>query len=182
VAVIRLVRHGHAAAGFDADHDPGLDDLGRSQAAAMAAGLGPLGPLPVVVSPLRRTRETAAALEATWGVTATVDERVAEIPSPTHDLAERAAWLRRAMAGTWTELGPELVAWRDALVDAVAGQDQDVVVVTHFVAINVVLGAIRGLDRLVVAPVDNCSVTTVTTDGGRLDLVEVGSTAVTEVR
>ena len=52
----------------------------------MAAALAPLGPLPIVVSPLRRTRETAAALERLWATTAVVDDRVAEIPSPTDDL------------------------------------------------------------------------------------------------
>ena len=55
-----LVRHGRAAAGWDADADPGLDATGREQADAVAAALAPEGPLPVVVSPMRRTRETAA--------------------------------------------------------------------------------------------------------------------------
>ena len=32
-----LVRHGRAAGGWDDDLDPGLDDLGRAQAEAMAA-------------------------------------------------------------------------------------------------------------------------------------------------
>ena len=44
MALVRLVRHGHAAAGFSADHDPGLDDLGRAQAAAMADRAGPARP------------------------------------------------------------------------------------------------------------------------------------------
>ena len=59
-----------------------------------------------MVSPLRRTRETAAALEQIWGVTAVVDDRVAEIPSPTDDLAARGAWLSPAMAGTLGRAGP----------------------------------------------------------------------------
>src|SRR5512144_548678 len=99
MATIRLVRHGQAAAGFSDDHDPGLDEVGVLQAREMSAVLAPLGPLPVVVSPLRRTLETARPLEQAWGVSAAVDRRVAEIPSPTRDLAERGAWLSRAMAG-----------------------------------------------------------------------------------
>ena len=59
-----LVRHGRATGGYGADLDPGLDDLGRAQAAATAERLGPLGPLPMITSPLRRAREPAAALEA----------------------------------------------------------------------------------------------------------------------
>ena len=54
---IYMVRHGKAAAGFAGHPDPGLDDLGRSQALATAAALAPLGPLPVYSSPLARARE-----------------------------------------------------------------------------------------------------------------------------
>ncbi len=178
---IRLVRHGHAAAGFSADHDPGLDELGRDQAEAMAAALAPIGPLPMVVSPLRRTRETAAALEAVWARTATVDARVAEIPSPTDDLTERGAWLRGAMAGTWADLGPDYEAWRDDLVDTILAYESDTVVVSHFVAINAVVGRATGDDRVMNARIDNCSVTTVDTEAGGLVVVELGALASTEV-
>ena len=39
MAHIHLVRHGKAAAGFGSHKDPGLDDLGRQQAEAVAAML-----------------------------------------------------------------------------------------------------------------------------------------------
>jgi broad specificity phosphatase PhoE len=182
MSVVRLVRHGQAAAGFSSDHDPGLDDVGRAQAAAMASSLARLGPLPVVVSPLRRTRETAAALETRWGAPAVVDPRVAEIPSPTDDLAERGAWLAEAMASTWSALGSTYTAWRDDVIAAVVGLDVDTVVVTHFIAINAVIGRATGDDRVMNTRVDNCSITTVDTSAGELALVEVGATAITEVR
>ena len=59
-----LIRHGKPAAVWgEADDDPGLDDTGREQAAAVAAHLLglPDGERPtwVVSSPLRRCRETA---------------------------------------------------------------------------------------------------------------------------
>ena len=65
-ATITLVRHGKAAAGWE-DKDPPLDDTGRAQAEAMALAMGD-EPRPLFVSPLRRTRETAAALERLWGI------------------------------------------------------------------------------------------------------------------
>jgi len=183
MALVRLVRHGHAAAGFGAEADPGLDEQGRAQAAAMAGGVGPLGPLPMVTSPLRRTRETAAALEAVWGSPARVDHRVAEIPTPTRDLTERSAWLSRAMAGTWADLGPDLEAWRDQLVGAVTELSVDTVVVTHFVAINAVVGWSTGDDRVMAVALDNCSVTTLEVDStGAMLVRELGATATTEVR
>jgi broad specificity phosphatase PhoE len=181
MARVRLVRHGHAAAGFSAAADPGLDDLGRAQAKAMAAHLAPLGPLPLVSSPLQRTRETAAALEAAWGSPARIDARVAEIPSPTEDLAERGAWLSQAMAGTWADLGADLEGWRDRLVAAVVELEVDTVVVTHFVAINAVVGWASGDDRVMAVRLDNCSITTLDTDGRELVLVELGAVATTEV-
>ena len=181
MARVRLVRHGHAAAGFSAAADPGLDELGCAQAASLADQLAPLGPLPLVSSPLRRTRETAAALEAAWGSPARIEPRVAEIPSPADDLAERGAWLRRAMSGTWADLGPDLQGWRDELVRAVIELDADTVVVTHFVAINAVVGWASGDDRVMAVALDNCSVTTVDTDGHGLHVVELGALAATEV-
>jgi broad specificity phosphatase PhoE len=182
MAEVRLVRHGHAAAGFSAAADPGLDDLGRSQAQAMAAVVGPLGPLALVTSPLLRTRQTAAALEEVWSTTATVDDRVAEIPSPTDDLTERGAWLRQAMAGTWADLGPAYEAWRDRLVDTILGFDTDTVVVSHFVAINAVVGRAAGDDRVMHAAIDNCSSTVIDNRGGHITVLELGSMASTEVR
>src|SRR5439155_21590840 len=90
VSRIYLVRHGKAAAGWGAHLDPGLDDAGRAQAEEMAKALAPSGPLPLVASPLRRTRETAAALERRWAVAARIEPRVGEIPSPAEDLVGRA--------------------------------------------------------------------------------------------
>ena len=181
MARLRLVRHGHAAAGFGAAADPGLDEQGHAQAAALADRLGPLGPLPLVSSPLRRTRETAAVLEAAWGSPARIESRVAEIPSPTDDLAGRGAWLHQAMSGTWADLGADLQAWRDELVRAVIELEADTVVVTHFVAINAVVGWASGDDRVMGVALDNCSVTTIDTDGQGLRVVELGAMAATEV-
>ncbi|HSL56824.1 MAG TPA: histidine phosphatase family protein [Acidimicrobiales bacterium] len=175
-ASIVLVRNGRAAAGFDADRDPGLDDVGRAEAASVAAALGPLGPLPLVTSPLLRCRETVAPLASRWGIEATVDPAVAEVAAPTDDLAGRAAWLREAMSSRWSDLGSGPRAWRDQVLAAVRALAVDTVVVTHFVVINVVIGAARGDDAVLVERVANGSRTTIDVgpDGG-LHLVAVGT-------
>lgn len=181
---VTLVRHGRAAAGWDVDPDPGLDDLGRSQADAVAERLASAGPLALVTSPLRRCRETAAPLAAAWSVTPVVDERVREIPSPEgYAMAERVDWLRAAMGGTWAALGERYTGYRDAVVAAVAACPVDTVIVSHFVAINVVIGACLGDDRLVIASLDNCSRTVVEVAAdGTLRLVEQGHEADTLIR
>jgi broad specificity phosphatase PhoE len=181
-ARIVLVRHGRPEGGYGDDHDPGLDDVGRGQADAMAAALAPIGPQPVVASPLRRTRETAAPLEARWATVARVEPSVGEIPSPTAVLAERSAWLRTVLAGTWPDASDELHEWRDRLLDTVRRIDVDTVVVTHYVAINTIVGAATGDDRLVSCAPDHCSRTVVDVDASGLTLVALGEQAATRVR
>jgi len=180
---VHLVRHGRAAAGWDTDPDPGLDELGREQALAVARRLAPLGPLAVVTSPLLRCRQTAFPLAAAWGVEVRVEPDVAEIPSPEGvPMAERVDWLRRSMAGTWADLGPTYSAFRDGVVAAIAALPADTVVFSHFVAINAVIGVAIGDDRLVSTSLDNCSVTVIDVVDGVLRLVETGHEADTLIR
>ena len=178
-----LVRHGRAAAGWNTHADPGLDAVGQLQAAEVTARLAPLGPLGLVTSPLLRCRETAAGLESAWGITAVVEPAVAEIPSPDGvEMAERVEWLRLAMAGTWSALGERYCSYRDAVGAALVALPADTVVASHFIAINVAIGAALGDDRLVIRSLDNCSVTVVDVVDGRLDLVEGGHEADTLIR
>jgi broad specificity phosphatase PhoE len=180
---LHLVRHGRAAAGWDTDPDPGLDAMGQRQAADVAARLAPLGPLPVLTSPLLRCRETAAHLAAAWQIEALVEPAVAEIPSPEGiAMVDRIDWLRVAMRGTWSDLEPRYVSYRDNVVRALCGRDTDSVVFSHFIAINAAIGAAIGDDRLVVRSLDNCSVTVVDVVDGALQLVESGHEADTLIR
>jgi broad specificity phosphatase PhoE len=184
VAKLYLVRHGQPLARYDQDHDPGLDDVGRAQAEAAAADLAPLGPLPVVTSPLRRTRETAAPFERQWGVTAAVEPAVGEIKSPTEDLADRSAWLGEILRGQrrWSDLDAERRQWRDGVVDALLGFDTDSVLVTHYIAINAAVGRATGDDRVMNFRPDNCSCTVLESDGRGLTLIELGRERDTVVR
>jgi len=172
-----MVRHGRAEAGFGEAHDPGLDDVGRKQAEAVARELAPLGPLPILTSPLRRTRETAAPLAKLWNIQPIIEEAVAEIPSPTDDLRERVAWLREFMGGSWRSATPALAQWRESVLDALIAIRADTVIVSHFIAVNVAAGFALNDDRVVVFSPDNCSVTVFENEGGALRLVEKGREA-----
>lgn len=183
MALLYLVRHGEAASGWDGDLDPGLSDLGRRQAEQVADRLAPLGPLAIVTSPLRRTRETAAPLEARWATEAVVDPGVGEIVAPMEHagLDARVAWLRTAMSGTWSSLGAEHHAWRRLVVERLLAVPADTVVFTHFVAVNVAVGEATGDDRVVCFSPANCSVTVLRNDGGVLRLESPGDQATTQV-
>jgi broad specificity phosphatase PhoE len=172
---IYLVRHGRPAGTFADSPDAGLDPAGVAQAEAMAARLGPLGPLPIVVSPLRRTRETAAPLERRWGA-GRVESAVGEIPTPAHiPFGSRGEWLRSVMTGKWSDVDPELRAWRDSVLAALATLPQSAVVVSHFVAINAAVGAATADDRVISFAPDHCSVTVLDLAASRLRLVERGA-------
>jgi len=181
--MIYLVRHGRAAAGWDSHVDPDLDDLGWSQAGQVAEHLAPFGPMEILTSPLQRCRSTSEPLATIWGAEATVEPAVAEIPSPEGvSMSDRVGWLRRAMDQTWSDLGHPYVEFRDGVIDVVANCASDTVIFSHFIAINAVIGACLGDDRLVIRRLDNCSVTRVDRVDGALVLVEGGHEADTLIR
>ena len=158
--------------------DPGLDALGHSQAEEVAKKLGGLGPLSILSSPLKRTRETAAPLAKLWNVEPVIEKAVAEIPSPWGmTLDGRVAWLRKLMGGTWRDAPRDLAEWREDCISAVAEIARDTVIFSHYVAINVIAGAATGDHRVVVFSPDNCSVTVFETDGSSLRLIEKGNEA-----
>lgn len=181
MATIYLVRHGKAAAGFDGHPDPGLDETGRRQAETTAEDLATLPTMQIFSSPLARARETAEPLAQRWQREVIIEPRVAEIPSPTTDLTARAAWLRQAMAGNWSDLDADLTQWRQAVIDFVLALSEDSVVFSHYIAINVIVGAAQGEDQMVVFTPDNASVTTINNNAGMLRVLELGRTAITTV-
>jgi len=183
-----LIRHGKPAAAWgEADDDPGLDDTGRGQAAAVAARLLDLPdgkrPTRVVSSPLRRCRETAQPLADALGVAVEIDAAVGEIPTPKAlSGASRPEWLRGAFAGTWSDIKGDIdyEAWRHGVAEAVATR-AGAAVFSHFVAINAVVSLIGGEDRVITFRPDHTSVTALAVEEGRLALVSLGGEAVTEV-
>jgi len=181
MARLYMVRHGRAAASFGESMDPGLDELGREQARVTAKRLESFGPLPIVSSPLKRAQETAAPLAHLWKRPPVIEEAVAEIPSATHSLAERAQWLRGFMAGSWRDASMELAQWRENAVAALVALPEDTVIFSHFIAINVAAGSALGDDRVVVFSPDNCSVTVFESENGHLRLIEQGHEAQTKV-
>lgn len=173
MAKIYMVRHGRAEAGFGESMDPGLDSQGHSQADAVAQKLSSLGPLPILSSPLRRARETAVPLAKLWNIEPAIEKAVAEIPSPWGmTLDGRVAWLRKLMAGSWRDVSRDLAEWREGCAAAIAEISRDTVVFSHYVAINVIVGAATRDHRVVVFSPDNCSVTILETDGQTLRLIE----------
>ncbi|MGB1405514.1 MAG: histidine phosphatase family protein [Parvibaculales bacterium] len=181
-----MIRHGKAAAGWDGDADPGLNELGRAQAEAVAKKVQALvaTPVPIYSSPLKRCQETAAPLAAAWGVTPQIEAGVGEIPPPLEDLTERTQWLRRVMAGTWeglyrdavsVESGVDFRGWNDNVVNTLnAFKGEAVVIFSHFIALNAAYCAATGAADVVSFAPENCSLSIFDTDGTSLSLVAQG--------
>ena len=171
-----LIRHGKAAATWDdRDPDPGLTEAGHEQAESRAIQLADKGPLPIVTSPLRRTRETAAPLERGWNITAKVEPRVGEIPAPSNITGGRKEWLKEVLQCRWGDLGEPIEHWRAQVLQAFLEIRSDTVVVTHFVAINVAVGYALEDDHVVCFHPDNCSCTVLDLQGSTLRIVELGA-------
>ena len=180
MAKLYLVRHGKAAAGWDEDYDPGLDELGRSQARLAAEALKPLGILKIVSSPLARTRETAIPLAEAWGCSIEIEERVGEIPPPGKGLKDRGVWLGGFITQKWPDLGRDLRVWRQGVIEALLSLDRETVVFTHFIAINAAVGKATGDERVLSFMPHNGSITVISTDNGRFQLVRLGHQGGTE--
>ena len=184
---IALVRHGRASGGWDTALDPELDDLGHSQARDVANELDQIfvgKEVEIISSPLLRCQQTASAFAKLRVLPVRVCTEVTEIPSPNGvAMAERVAWLREVMQGRWSDLDENYLVFRDRLVEFVRAIERDMVIFSHFVAINAVIGALTNDDRLVIRSLDNCSVTLLECDAkGKLRIAQSGHEADTLIR
>lgn len=177
--MLHIVRHGrteHNASGLLLGRiDPPLDELGREQATALAAAIGPVDRL--VTSPLLRTRQTAEA----FGVDAVVDDRWIELDYGEFDGVPLAsvgpeiwkAWRTDADflppgGESLRQLGQRVSGALDELVSDDEG-DLTTVVVTHVSPIKAAMCWALGVDDLVSWRlwVATASITSIAIGGGR---------------
>jgi broad specificity phosphatase PhoE len=186
--VIVLVRHGrtadNAAGRLLGRADPPLDAAGIAQSRALAA-LAAARPAPVrvVSSPLRRCRDTAAAIADAAGVAVEVDERwieldygefdgvaLTDLPSETWQAWRSDLAFRPPGGESLAELGARVRAACDDLERAAGAEE--VVVVSHVSPIKAAVAWALGVDdtvtwRMYVAP---GSVSRISIAGGRRSL------------
>ena len=174
MARIYLVRHGKTKGEWATERDPSLDPAGREQAGAAARSLAPLGPLKIVSSPYARALETSMPLAEIWNVTPTVYERLGEIPSPVDGLTDKLQWLREVIVLKWMDLDGNLKAWRNGVIGALHEFEEDTVLFSHSIAINVVVGEATGDDHVVCFWPENGSITTIDANKSVLRLINRG--------
>src|ERR1700674_1390206 len=178
MARLVLVRHGEPTASWgEHDRDPGLSPIGVAQAGDVASQRESRGPAPILTSPLRRAQETAAPLARAWGVTPRIETAVGEIPTPPALSIPRVDWLRQVLAGCWSEAASAVGGWRAELLETLGAIDETTIAFTHFVAINVVVGAATRDDRVWSCSPGHASVTDIDVVGDALTLVSLGDQA-----
>jgi probable phosphoglycerate mutase len=177
---IYLIRHGLAEAGVD-NLDPGLAETGHKQAALAAEYLRDSTAMRLIVSPLRRTQETAAPIALQLSLEPDIREEVAEVFDPTMPADERRSMIGPFMAGRWCEQPRHLRDWRQRVVEtlfeaAKANASHDLIVVSHYIAIGVALGEAMSDDRVVPIPMANASISSFSLGPSGLTLMEACST------
>lgn len=185
MARVYVIRHGQPAAPYGGhDPDPGLSETGLQQARAAARALlaMPEPPTRIVSSPLLRCRETAQSFADALGAPMEIDERVAEIPTPTYlPYEERQAWLARGLKGSWAEVegDHDYDAWRWRVVRA-AAEHSGAAVFSHAIALNAMVGTAQRARQAIVFLPDHCSISVFEPGGDGLILIEKGREVATE--
>jgi broad specificity phosphatase PhoE len=181
MARLFLIRHGQPASSWgERESDPGLSEAGRAQAEAAAATLGPSAALKVVSSPMLRCLETAAPYVRARRIDLAVEPRISEIATQA-GVEDRAGWLQarfpwrdpRQMR-SWPSLEPELQDWRARMLDYVHGVADDTAMFTHFIAINVIVGAAMNDEATIVCKPGHASITELEVTPRALRLVRLG--------
>ena len=140
-----LIRHGRPTRDERADGpaDPGLSDIGRRQAEALADWLGDEALDAVYASPMRRAVETAAPLADRLGLKVTAEPDVAEYDAGAASYIPIEE-LKAAGDPRWMELPDDIPTFQRRVVDAVerivaAHGSGRVAVVCHGGVVNVYL-------------------------------------------
>jgi len=176
-ARLRMIRHGESVQSRNGGTDPGLSVLGARQALELPASVTDR-PDRLVTSPLIRARETALPLAASLGLERSVDDDFAELPwRPGQSAAERVAELSEALHGNWSDFDAQWRNWRQRIIERVMSESGDIIVVSHFVVINVLVGFATNDDRAVVIRPANASITEFHVSGDGLSIASLGAEA-----
>jgi broad specificity phosphatase PhoE len=178
MARLFLVRHGEPADEWGSGRDPGLSRFGRSQVDHCAQRLAELGPMKVVSSPLKRAQESAAPAAKLLRQSVTLEPRIGEV-QPSAGVTDVKAWMRENFsaisAKKWTDIDPRLQQWREGVLAAVRAINADTAMFTHYVAINVIMGAALQNDATATCRPDFASITEFKVERGDIQLVYLGT-------
>lgn len=181
---IYIIRHGQAAASWDQDEDPPLSELGQQQAQQVSTTLPGIIPnlddIQIISSPIKRAFQTAQPFVKACQKPLHIEKSVSEMPSAIENVRERMPWLMSVMKDQWTNLSPNLLAWRQQCLDYLNSLEKDSVIFSHYIAINVAIGHCQKNDAVICYRPDNTSIH-VFENRPQLQIISLGKQADTKI-
>jgi broad specificity phosphatase PhoE len=181
---IFLIRHGEAAQSWDQSPDPGLSELGKEQAFECFNTLNgneDLNQFNLVSSPLKRAQETSLQFKKKFNKQLSLNEAFKEIPSPGISLLERKNWLQEVFKKNISELEKPQQIWQAKILSALKSLTKPTIIFSHFMVINTVVSTLKNDPRVVSFYPDNCSITELESNKGKLNLISTGNELQTHV-
>jgi len=181
---IFLIRHGEAAQSWDQSADPGLSDLGKEQALECfntINGNEYLNQFNLVSSPLKRAQETSFHFKKNFNKQLALNEAFREIPSPGISLLERKSWLQEVFKKNINELEKPQQIWQSKILYALKNLTEPTIIFSHFMVINTVVSTLKNDPRVVSFYPDNCSITELENNEGKLNLISTGNELQTDI-
>ena len=173
-----LVRHGEASASWEESSDPGLSNLGVTQALECADTLFKFEDIEnfdLKSSPLKRAIETAEKLKTKLNKHLSIDPAFAEIPSPGVSFKNRQKWLKEIFNKNIDELENPQKNWRDKIISEIKKIEKPTIIFSHFMVINTIVAHIENNPSMVCFYPDNCSITELNKKGNKFDLLRLGN-------
>ena len=149
MARLFLVRHGEPLDDWGGGADPGLSRFGRNQVDHSAQRLVEFGPLKIVSSPAKRAQESADPAAKLQRQKVILEPRIGEVQPPA-GVSDARAWMLENFSSsstkTWGDVDQRMRTYRDNVLAAVRGIEADTAMFTHYVAINIIVGAALRVD------------------------------------
>jgi broad specificity phosphatase PhoE len=174
MARLFLVRHGEPLDDWGGGADPGLSRFGRNQVDHSAQRLVEFGPLKIVSSPAKRAQESADPAAKLQRQKVILEPRIGEVQPPA-GVTDVRAWMLENFSSsstkTWGDVDQRMRTYRDNVLAAVRGVEADTAMFTHYVAINIIVGAALRVDDIAVCRPDFASITELKVEKGDLRMV-----------
>ena len=181
---IFLIRHGEAAQSWDQSADPGLSELGKEQALECFKTLDgneDLNQFNLVSSPLKRAQATSLHFKKNFNKQLFLNDAFREIPSHGVSLLERKNWLQEVFKKNINDLERPQQVWQSKILSALKDLTEPTIIFSHFMVINIVVSTLKNDPRVVSFYPDNCSITELGSNKGKLNLISTGSELQTRI-
>lgn len=151
-----LVRHGKTGKSWDPKLDMPLNSEGNDQSLKLALLLKDEKRLPILSSPLKRSKQSADPLSTFWNIPCEIDDRFGEIPFCNEDDIEPMDWLKSIMTKKWSQLPAHLNSWKANVGQAVCLIQEPSIIFTHYLTIAAIYSELMGVDMVDSFQSKNC--------------------------